>query len=64
MYSEKHVILRSLPAYTVNVISDKTVKIRKYVSNHKEGIATAAILGTAAVLSAISMKSLSDKVNA
>lgn len=63
MYDEKHIVLKSIPAYTVNFAADKTRKIRKAISNHKDGVATAMILGVTAGIVAVSMKSLSDKVN-
>ena len=63
MYDEKHIVIRSIPLYTANLISDKTRKIRKAISNHKEEIAVTAILGVTAIIAGVSMKSLSDKVN-
>lgn len=63
MYNEKHIVIKSIPRYAINLISDKTLKIRKAISNHKEEVIITAILGTAAIVTAVSVASLSEQVN-
>jgi thiamine phosphate synthase YjbQ (UPF0047 family) len=63
MYNEKHIVVRSIPRYTKNLLIDSTQKIRKMIANHKEGIITTAILGTTAAIVTVSVRSLEAKVN-